>query len=59
SPPQRSSCSNSSTTAPSDRSHNAMICYWQRLTEYGQIPASGDTQAIARVLQDHIDDMDA
>jgi DDE superfamily endonuclease len=33
--PQPSSCSSSSTTAPSERSHNAMIRYWQRLTVSG------------------------
>ncbi|MFD4970267.1 hypothetical protein, partial [Streptomyces sp. NPDC058424] len=32
SPPQPSSCSNSSTTAPSDQSRNVMIRYWQRLS---------------------------
>ncbi|MFB7200003.1 hypothetical protein [Streptomyces sp. NPDC056240] len=30
----------------------------QGATDYGQIPSSGDTQAIACVLQEHIDDTD-
>ncbi|RFC77413.1 hypothetical protein DXZ75_05630 [Streptomyces sp. AcE210] len=30
----------------------------QGATAYGQIPPSGDTRVIARVLQEHIDDMD-
>ncbi|MER5917152.1 hypothetical protein ABT124_44150, partial [Streptomyces sp. NPDC001982] len=33
SPPQPSSCSNSSTTEPSKRSRNVMIRYWQRLID--------------------------
>ncbi|MFF1400266.1 hypothetical protein ACFVZD_41675 [Streptomyces sp. NPDC058287] len=42
-----------------------LVCFTSDLaldhgaTDYGRIPASGDAQAIARVLQDHIDDMDA
>lgn len=36
SPQQHSSCSRSSATSPSERSHTVVIHYWQRLIEYSR-----------------------